>query len=119
MQVTFDPANDADLALVRLLLNEDAAPAPAPAKKAVAPAAPAKKAAAAPAEAEEPGEAPATNGGEEGEGPTLADAVARATDMVSNGQAAQVKAALTTVGAKRVSELEEDKIADFLAALDS
>jgi hypothetical protein len=54
----------------------------------------------------------------ESEGPTLEDAIARATKMVSEGQTAAVKAALSSVGAKRVSELEADKVPAFLDALD-
>ena len=51
------------------------------------------------------------------EGPTMADAVAAATKLVSSGQAAKVKEALAAVGAKRVSEVPADKIGEFLAAL--
>jgi hypothetical protein len=51
------------------------------------------------------------------DGPTLEDAVAAATALVSKGKAPHVKAALESVGAKRVSELSSDSIADFLAAL--
>lgn len=49
--------------------------------------------------------------------PTMADAVAAATKLVSTGGAAQVKEALATVGAKRVSEIPPENIAAFLAAL--
>ncbi len=52
------------------------------------------------------------------EGPTLGDAVSRATQLVSDGKAATVKAALAKVGAKRVSELSKPaQIEQFLAAL--
>jgi hypothetical protein len=57
------------------------------------------------------------NTNEELNAPTMADAVALATKLVSNGDAAKVKAALSDAGAKRVSELDEDKIAGFVAAL--
>lgn len=53
-----------------------------------------------------------------GDGPTMADAVAAATVLVSEGGAAKVKAALATVGAKRVSEMDEGDIPAFLAALE-
>lgn len=52
--------------------------------------------------------------------PTLEDAVARATVLVSEGKAASVKAALATAGAKRVSELSKPAaIKAFLDALDA
>lgn len=99
-------------------------PAPAPAKKA----APAK---AAPAKVEEPTTEPeetptseeAGDTGEEdlvgGDGPTMSDAVAAATKLVSSGGAAKVKAALAEVGAKRVSEMSDSDIPAFLAALEN
>lgn len=87
--------------------------APAPAKKA-----PAKKAAAKPAPAPEPD----LIGGDEPEppadGPTMSDAVAAATKLVSSGGSAKVKAALESVGAARVSGLDEADIPAFLAALE-
>lgn len=49
--------------------------------------------------------------------PTMADAVAAATQLVSSGEAAKVKAALATVGSKRVSEVAPENIGAFLAAL--
>lgn len=52
-----------------------------------------------------------------GDVPTMADAVALATKKVNEGEAPAVKAALASVGAKRVSELKDDTIADFVAAL--
>lgn len=52
-----------------------------------------------------------------GSGPTMADAVALATKLVSEGQAAKVKEALAGVGAKRVSELTDDTIATFVSSL--
>lgn len=55
----------------------------------------------------------------EPEGPTMADAVAAATKLVSSGGAPKVKAALGTVGAKRVSEIPVEAISEFLAALDA
>lgn len=47
--------------------------------------------------------------------PALSDAVKLATKRVSEGRAKDVKAALTAVGAKKVSELKGDQIAEFLA----
>jgi hypothetical protein len=52
-----------------------------------------------------------------GSTPTMADAVALATKLVSAGDSQKVKDALAEAGAKRVSELAEDKIAAFVAAL--
>lgn len=109
MQITLDTdqLSEKDLNVLRALVG-DSSPASAaqPAKKA---AAPAKKAAAAP----EPEETPAETSGE----PTMEDAVARATELVSSGKATEVKAALDACGADRVSNLPGDKIGDFLAAL--
>jgi hypothetical protein len=80
---------------------------PAPAK-----ATPAKKAAAKPEPTPDP--EPAEDEASEA---TLEDAVALATKMVSNGEAKKVKAALSDVGAKKVSEIPADKVGDFVAAL--
>jgi len=49
---------------------------------------------------------------------TLEDAVKRATELVSAGGTPRVKAALTAIGVKRVSELKGASIAAFLEALD-
>lgn len=54
-----------------------------------------------------------------GDAPTMADAVAAATALVSNGGAAKVKEALAEVGAKRVSEMKTEDIPAFLAALEA
>jgi hypothetical protein len=54
-----------------------------------------------------------------GDGPTMSDAVAAATKLVSEGGAAKVKAALAVVGAKRVSEMAESDIPAFLEALEA
>lgn len=54
-----------------------------------------------------------------GDAPTMSDAVAAATALVSEGGAAKVKAALAVVGAKRVSEMAEGDIPAFLAALEA
>ena len=49
--------------------------------------------------------------------PTMADALAAATQAVSKGGSAQVKAALASVNSKRVSEMKVEDIPAFLAAL--
>lgn len=48
---------------------------------------------------------------------TLEVAVARATELVASGKAAEVKAALKAAGARRVSELKNDQVSVFLEAL--
>ena len=53
----------------------------------------------------------------EPEAPTMADALAAATQAVSKGGSAQVKAALASVNSKRVSEMKVEDIPAFLAAL--
>ena len=146
MHVAFDTAEltAKDLQMLSILVNGEgdwpATPAPvaeAPAAKVndtpVAKPAPAKKAPAPkPEPTPEPAEAPspepepeataeATPEPEEdlvgAEAPTMADAVAAATKLVSSGNAGKVKEALASVDAKRVSEVQADKIAAFLAAL--
>ena len=113
-----------------------AAPAPA-AEPAKAPAKRAPKAAPAPAaeesttpavldttldepEAVEPEAAPEEDlvGGSD-EAPTLEDAVTAATNLVSQGKAAAVKAALAKAGANRVGELKGNAagLATFMSAL--
>lgn len=121
MQITIDTNNlsEMDIAMLAFLAEQGEATeevaeepeAPAPAK------APAAKKAAAPKA--EPAPEPEDEDLVGGDGPTMADAVARATTMVSEGQAAKVKAALATVGAKRVSEMAESDIPAFFAALDA
>lgn len=49
---------------------------------------------------------------------SLEDAVLKAQQLVASGKAADVRKALTKVGAKRVSELQADSVEDFLAALE-
>lgn len=141
MQITFDTSaiSPIDQRIIALLAGSDwpAALAAAPAVKeapaeTVAPdsavveqvapvvkkAAPAKK-----APKPEPAEEPApvveeeTPAEAEADAPTMADAVAAATKLVSSGNAGKVKEALASVGAKRVSEVAEDKIGAFLTAL--
>lgn len=108
--VSFDPNDASDVEYVQALLaGEEAAPAPTPAKKA-----PAKKAAAAaapPAEEEATEEEPA-----DGE-VTLQQCIDKATELVGEGRAAEVKGALATLGVKRVGELEESQYAEFFEAI--
>ena len=91
--------------------EEPAKPAakPAPAKPAAKPA-PAK-----PKPEPEPEEADEEE--TETSGPTLDDAIAKATELVGAGKASDVKAALEAVGAPKVSALKGDAIAAFLEAL--
>ena len=51
--------------------------------------------------------------------PTMADAVERASKLVSQNKTAGVKAALTDIGVRRVSELKDDQIKEFLDAVES
>lgn len=77
-----------------------------------------------PAEAEEP--APGVDfaaleaemAAEATEAPTMQDAVTVATAAINAGKQAAVKAALGTLGAKRVSELHGANIAAFITALE-
>lgn len=113
MQITIDtsqPLSDIDLAVLGVLLGQDAAATPAP----KAAAKPAKKAAAAKAEPEPEPEAEEDEGSDE---PTLEEAVALATKLVSSGKSKDVKAALTDAGVKRVSELKSEDIPAFIKAL--
>jgi hypothetical protein len=96
-----------------------AATKPAPAKEKVAEKAPTPPSPASAPSASSPSAASPEEAAEEAEtGPTLQDAVAKATELVSSGGAPKVKAALSSVGAKRVSELKGASIAAFLAALE-
>jgi hypothetical protein len=110
MKITIDTTEElsaTDLEILALLTGTNAvAPTAKPAAK--------KAAAAKPAPEPEP-EADEDLVG--GDAPTMADAVALATKLVSAGDAAKVKAALADAGAKRVSELPDDAIAGFVAAL--
>jgi heme-binding NEAT domain protein len=119
MQIIIDTANlsDLDRAMLAFLAGDpeeatepEPEPEPEPVKKATATkkTAPAKKAEPEPEEDLVGGSAP-----------VMADAVAAATQLVSSGQAAKVKSALAEVGAKRVSEMSDDDIPAFLAALEA
>lgn len=127
MQITIDTNNlsELDIAMLGFLAGnteeaEEVKETEEVAKPDTAKADAAKAKAAAKKEAEEAAKAAAA---EEdlvgGDGPTMSDAVAAATKLVSEGGAAQVKAALAVVGAKRVSEMDEAKIPEFLAALEA
>lgn len=118
MQITIDTNNLSELDIAMLaFLAEQGETAEEPEE----PAPPAKSTAKKTAPKDEV-PAPADEEAEEdlvgNDGPTLADAVARATVMVSNGNATKVKEALAVVGAKRVSEMKEEDIPAFFAALD-
>lgn len=104
--ISFDPQDADDVAKILEIIGEEtpeAEAAPAPAAK--------PKGKTKPAPAPEP-EEEATS-----DGPSLDDAVARATELVAEGRAADVKGALANFGVKRVSELEESQVAEFLEAL--
>lgn len=106
MLISIDTEKPGDVDLLKTLvgvLAGEAPVTPAPAKKAAA--APAKKAAAAPAPEPEP----------EATGPSMDDAVALATQLVADGYAAQVKAALGEFSAERVSKLAAGDIGGFMA----
>lgn len=108
MQITIDTGEDLsnlDILLLRQLLGDE------PPVADVSPAKP--KAAAKPAAAPEADED--LLGG--GDAPTMDQAVALATSLVGDGQTAKVKAVLTDLGIKKVTELSEDQIAGFIEAL--
>lgn len=122
MQITIDTNNlsELDISMLAFLAEQgetettQAEPAPV-----VEPAPKATKAKATPKVEPEPAAEPEEDllGGEEVR--TLSDAIAAATELVSNGGAAKVKAALAAVGVKRVSEMKEADIPAFFAALDA
>jgi hypothetical protein len=109
MQLTIDTENlsTLDRTVLSLVLGGESAPAPtkpAPSKK--------------PAPAAESAE-PVVDDDPVDESPTKEQAVARAMELVGDGKAAEVKAALAVVGAKRVSELKSaSDVVKFFAALD-
>lgn len=133
MQIIIHDTNELselDLRVLRALVGAEAAEAPVSGAKTApaaepkaAPAKPAQKAAKKPEPEPEPEEEPedepeVAEESEDGdEAPTLKDAVALATKLVSDGKAPQVKKALTDLGAKRVSELKESDVPAFIAAL--
>jgi len=119
VQITIDTNNLSELDINMLAFLADAGevveeeveepvavPAPKPAKAKAEP-------------APEPEPEPEEELIEVGDAPTMSDAVAAATTLVSEGGAAKVKSALAIVGAKRVSEMAEGDIPAFLAALEA
>lgn len=130
MHVAFDTAelSAKDLQMLAILVgdapaakpkvNDTPVAKPAPAKKAPAPKPePEPEATPEPEEDLVGGDEPAEPEGPIEVLPTMADAVAAATKLVSSGGAPKVKEALAAVGAKRVSEIPADSIAAFLEAL--
>lgn len=118
---TNEPLSGVDLAVLRALAGDSdpSAPVSAPkAEKAAAPkATPAPKAEKA---VEEPVEEDVAEEGDVDPAETALtkkDAVALATKLVSSGKAAEVKKVLTDLGAKRVSELSDEDVPAFIAAL--
>jgi len=116
---TTDGLTDQDKAILMALAGvESAGSAPVSAPAASAPA---KAAAKSGKKAEKSAPAPEPEEEDEdlvgGDSPTMEDAVARATELVSSGQAAKLKAALNKAGAKKVSELKPGDIAAFLDEL--
>jgi hypothetical protein len=123
VQITIDTNNlsELDVAMLAFLAGQETTEAPEEPDADEAPAAPAPAKAAA-KKAPKAAAAPVEPEDEDllgGTAPTMADAVARATVLVSEGGAAKVKEALAAVGAKRVSEMDEDKVPEFLALLDA
>jgi hypothetical protein len=122
MQINFDTKNPDEVRLMLALAEalggtvtgNNAPPAPAPTKKAVAKTPdnePVKS-----AEAPLPeSSAPAPD--EVAPEPTQADAVKLATDLVAAGHATVVKFALRQLGVERVSKLADDDVPKFVAAL--
>lgn len=117
--------SDIDLAVLRALAGDAPAPStpvsqPTPAKAAPAKPTPAKapeKAEKAAPVKEEPVEDTEDEAPAEAPAATKKDAVALATKLVSGGKAAEVKAVLTELGAKRVSELADEDVPTFIAKL--
>jgi len=130
---TAEAVSELDAKILRLLLGEECdAPAPAeapeaeakpaPAKKAAAKKPPAKKAAAKkpdpePEEEEEPEAEEEEEGGEVDLDALLEEAIKKATELVSSGDAEAVRAALDAVGASRVRELSAENVEAFFEAL--
>lgn len=109
--------SEQDKAFIALLADSEGTAPAAPAKAAKpAPAKPAEPAEPAPAKPAEP-EPEEVEEDLLGGAPTKLDAVKAATELVSNGQQATVKEALTAAGVKRVSELAVGDIPAFLAAI--
>lgn len=117
-----------DKQVLAVLAGGNSAPAPVADKAAEAAArvaaatktTPAKKTAAAKPDPEPEPEVEEEPVAEEtdGEAKTLEDAKAIAMDLVANGGAPKVKAALKVVGAAKVTEMDESDVPAFLAALE-
>jgi len=135
---TAEAVSELDAKILRLLLGEEcdapdapSAPAakakPAPAKKAAAKKPPAKKAAAKKPdpepeeeeeeEEEEPEAEEEEEGGDVDPEALLEQAIKKATELVSSGDAEAVRAALDAVGASRVRELSAENVEAFFEAL--
>jgi hypothetical protein len=126
MRIEFDTQHlsPTDIAVLRALVGDAPASAPAPAAESAAPAAqdkppaatpPAKKAAAKKAPAKKAA-APPPQDDEETED-LRATAVARATELLGEDQRQRVLDALAEVGAEKVSTMDADRLPDFLALL--
>lgn len=104
--------------LIEMVFGGAIKSAPAPSKGTTEKTAPAKT----PAKtaASKPAPAPAEESDDEGDDApelTVDDALKAASALVSAGKSAKVKEALASVGAKRVSEISKDRLAEFLGAL--
>lgn len=127
MQITIDTNNlsDLDIAMLSFLAGQEAESEPVAAAvedPAVEAKVVGKKAPAKAAPAPEPQPEPEPEVEEDllgGTGPTLSDAIARATTLVSEGGTAKVKAALAALGVAKVSGMTEDQVPAFFAALDA
>lgn len=109
MHITFDTENAKDIETVQTLVGLLTGGATVQVAKAPA----AKKAAAAPKAEAAPPPAPIAS-----DEPTLDDAVALATELVSDGKSLAVKAVITKFGASRVSLVPADEIPALVAALE-
>lgn len=78
--------------------------------------APAKKAAAVKPKIEEPKDTEEDVAGVDSEY-TLQDAIDKATQMISEGNAKGIKAALVAIGAEKVSKLTDEQVGQWFAAL--
>lgn len=119
MQITvqFDTSDEDGQALLRTLLGEEPTrPDPVPAKKPPK-AKPAPEPVVETVVEETVEEEAVVEDDLVGETYTRADAVQKATELVSAGKSSELKAALAALGAKRVSELPDDKITEFVLSL--
>ena len=123
IQITLDsnaPLTEKDRAILAPILG-NIVPIEEPAPSTAKPARPAKPAPAKtkPAPVEEPEVEDEETEDEDllGGEVTLQDAIDRATELVSSGKSAQVKAALAQVGAKRVSDIKPSNLKKFIDAL--